>query len=97
MAGIHTTTIDLTTTPVALISGATTWASLRFIDYGRRHSFMAYNSGPACRISGSSSTAATGFPVASSGVYTADLNPGNVLYAFTTASTGSLVIQVDGQ
>lgn len=97
MAGLHTTTFDLTTTPTALISGATTWASLRSLDYGHRHSFLLYNTGPQVRISGSSSTASIGIPVGTSGTWSGDLSPGSAVWAFTTASTGNVIVQVDGQ
>lgn len=95
---INTTEINLTTTPAAVISTATTWASVGGArDYGSAQNLSVFNATTAqtIYISGSSSTAATGFPVLSSGYYFANLNPGDKLWAFTTASTGRIVVQVN--
>lgn len=95
---INTTEINLTSTPAAVISTATTWAFVSGTkDYGVVQNLSVFNATTAqmIYISGSSSTAATGFPVLSSGYYFANVRPGDKLWAFTSASTGRIVVQVN--
>lgn len=88
-----TTSIDLSTTPVALISTATTWANTKGASVSDKTAFSIFNnSGIPIRISGSASTAATGFPVGSSATFNTDLMQADTIFAFTTASTGNVIV-----
>lgn len=95
---LHTTLIGLSTTPVEIFSPNTTWANSAGASLYDTTPLILYNDGSiAIRISGSSSTAATGLPVAAGAYYTAQMMKGDRIFGFTTASTANVIAQAGRQ
>lgn len=88
----RTTSIDLTTAPVQIFGSTNAWANNANARVDDPVPFSMYVSGPAIRIGGSASTAQTGFPLASSATFSNDFRAPEALFAFTSASTGSVVV-----
>lgn len=95
---IATTSITISSAPVALISTATTWGDLRGASQMDPTPFSAFNDGAArVYLSGSASTAAVGFPLLSSGTFTANLLKSDPVFAFTSAGVVSTVAVMAGR
>lgn len=96
---VFTTSIGLSTTPSILIGVATTWADIAGAHIQDTVPFVAFNETTAIpvRISGSSSTAATGMPLFNGSYYVADLMRTDELWGFTTASTATITVQAGRQ
>jgi hypothetical protein len=97
---INTTNLNVTTTPVAIFSTATTWANNKNCGLYDPISFALSNAGvTVVRVGGSAITSATGFPISSAGgTFTWDVKaPGEVLFAVTSASTSNVDLMADRQ
>lgn len=97
------TFIELSTTPVALISLATTWAHLRNASLYDPVPFVVVNESTVIgvRIGGSSNPTGTtgiGLPLAiAGGALQYTLLGDGVLWGWTTASTGQVTVQAGRQ
>lgn len=96
---ILTTSIAISTTPAALISTATTWANLRGASLYDPVPFSVFNDGAArIYLAGSTATTATvGFPLLSSGTFTASLLRSDAVFAFTSAAAASTAVVMAGR
>ncbi len=97
---MQTTNFNCTTTPVALFTSATTWASTKPASYNEPVAFALRNSGVTIvRIGGASLTSGTGFPISSGGgTFTWDVRTkGEALFIATSASTSNVDVIADMQ
>jgi hypothetical protein len=99
---ITTTNLNVTTTPTALISTATTWANSKGASPYDPISFALTNSGATIvRVGGAglSTVAGAGVPVTTNGgTFSYDVkSPGEVLFIVTSASTSNVDLMADRQ
>lgn len=88
----NTTALAVSTTPAAVISTGTTWAHIRGGHMYDLVPLSIYNDGAVSVWIGGSSgmTSASGFPILSSGVFSAQLLASDPIFAVTTGSTSTL-------
>lgn len=90
---LATTAIAVSTVAVEIISTGTTWANLRGASLYDTVPFQMYNgSAIQVRIGGSAITSATGFPIASSGGFSANLMASDPVFCVTSNSTGTVTV-----
>lgn len=96
---IFTTSVTVTTTPQALISSATTWADIRGAHNYDPVPFSVFNDGVARIWLGGSgqTTASLGFPLLSSGTFTASLVRSEAVFAVTSAGAVSTAFLMAGR
>lgn len=97
---LNTTNLNVSTTPTAILTSATTWATNRNCGLYDPISFGMVNNGvTVVRIGGSAVTSATGFPITTGGgAFTWDVkSPGEVIFAVTSASTSNIDVMADRQ
>lgn len=91
----HTTSINLTTSPTLLFSGATTWGNSAGASNYDTVPLSIFNASTIqIRIVGTSAAAAvaTGYPIPASASMTADMLRSDAVWAATTASTGTVLV-----
>lgn len=93
------TVIDISSAVTPLITSATTWANTRGASPGDPVGFAAFNpSAIQVRVSQNSAatTASGAMPILSSGYHTRDFSRKSLgLFAFTTNSTATLIVETD--
>lgn len=96
---IFTTSITVTTTPTVIFSTATTWASLRGASITDPTPFSVFNDGAArVYLSGTNQTTASlGFPLLSSGTWSASLLKSDAVSVVTSAGASSTVHVMAGR
>jgi hypothetical protein len=96
---VPSTTIDLTSVAVAVLTSATIWANTRGASVSDPVAFAAFNQSaiPVRVTANSAATTASGaMPILSSGYLSRDFTRKSIgLFAFTSNSTATIVVETD--
>lgn len=96
---ITTTSVTVSSAPAALISSATAWANIKGASINDPVPFSAFNDGAARVYLGGAglTTASVGFPLLSSGTFTASLLKSDAVFAMTSAGASSTAVLMAGR